>query len=148
MTETGAGIPTEADDAPDDARGYEALTLEPTEEHKQQVAAQTGAIAVIASDTFGWIHPEAAHQELTRRERATRVSRLTLIAVGLASLGLLASWVTPWGGIAGLLGAALAAATIFRSHENRAWCAAAIGTGLLSVACSAYWLVWILPQLA
>ncbi len=112
------------------------------------VSSTTGPLATVGSDTFGWIHPDVAERPLTRRERRPHVTRLGVVAVTLSAIGIVVSWFGPWGAVVGLVGVVLGAVALFRRSERRRWCWTAIVCGSISVLFSAYWLAWILPQLA
>ncbi|WP_156760620.1 hypothetical protein [Microbacterium karelineae] len=112
------------------------------------VSSSSGPLATVGSETFGWIHPDVADRPLTRRERRPQVTRLGVLAVTLSAIGIVVSWFGPWGAAIGIIGAVLGAVALFRRTERRRWCWTAILAGCVSILFSAYWLTWILPQLA
>ena len=130
---------TRAHDVDPQGRGTEARA------ETRLVDPATGPIA-LAADTFGHILPD----ELTRHERhrARPVTTLVVVAVTLASVGLIVSWFGPWGGACGIVGAIVGLVAQLRQRARRTWCIASYVIGVVSVVYSCYWVWWILDQLA
>lgn len=140
-----------AEEAPAGALGAErapepAAVTQPTEEQRLR-AASTGSVSVVASDTFGWIHPEVAEQPLTRRALREPHTHLAAVAIALAGVGLVVSWFGPWGAVPALVALVIGIVARLRKSERKSRARWAIGIALTAIAFSAYWLTWILPRL-
>ncbi|MBP2437404.1 hypothetical protein [Microbacterium amylolyticum] len=120
---------------------------QPTEEERRLQEVATGSLSVIASDTFGWIDPAVAHSPLTRRDRREVVTRLGVAALWWSAVGLIISWFGPWGAAPAAVGIVLGIVALLRPTERRRWCWSGIALGMTAIAFSAYWLLWMLPQL-
>ena len=100
----------------------------------------------LAAETFGHILPDTGTGHLRHRERP--VTTLVVLAVTLASVGLIVSWFGPWGGGLGVIGAIVALITQLRHRARRTWCVAAYAIGATALLFSCYWVWWILDELA
>ncbi|NHI17653.1 hypothetical protein [Microbacterium excoecariae] len=107
-------------------------------------APATGPAPLLASETFGWVEPHHP----TRRELRPHTSRLGLASFALSALGLMVSWFGPWGAALGAVGLVLGALALLLRRGTRTPPAWGIALGLVSIAFSASWLLWILPHLA
>lgn len=98
----------------------------------------------VAAETFGHILPD----EPLVRPRPRPVTTLVVLAVTLASVGLIVSWFGPWGGGFGILGAIIGVVAQVRQRARRTWCIASYTIGAVSVLFSCYWVWWILDELS
>ncbi|HJA03399.1 MAG: hypothetical protein ACTH2J_10180 [Candidatus Microbacterium stercoravium] len=101
----------------------------------------------VASETFGWIHPDVATQSITRRGLRPRHRHLVAVALWLAAVSLAVSWFGPWAAPVALIAVVLGAIALFVrvGRAGLAW--VAIGAACLALLFSAYWVRWILEQL-
>ena len=117
-------------------------------DREQPTDPASGPIEAVSAETFGRIHPDVAGRPLTRRAGRPRLGSLGLLAAALAVVGLVVSWFGPWGAGFGLVALVIGAVAAIRRTQPAAWCGVAIGLGIASLLCSAYWVVWIMAQLA
>jgi hypothetical protein len=118
-----------------DVRGAEHRIVDPA----------TGPIA-LAADTFGHILPDL--QATPARRRVRPVTTLVVLAVTLASVGLIVSWFGPWGAGFGIVGALVGLLAHLRQRARTSWCVASYVIGAVTVLFSSYWVWWILDALS
>ncbi|GGF36940.1 hypothetical protein GCM10010922_10190 [Microbacterium sorbitolivorans] len=117
------------------ARGAEQRIVDPA----------TGPIT-LAADTFGHILPEL--QATPARRRLRPVTTLVVVAVTLASVGLIVSWFGPWGAGFGVIGALIGLIAQLRQRARTSWCVSSYVIGGVTVLFSSYWVWWILDELS
>lgn len=125
----------------------EQETLPDADARGERAGPTSGSID-LAAETFGRLHPGVTEVPLARRHRRMHVTRVGIVAVALAVLGVVVSWFGPWGAGFGLVGAVIGIAALARKAQPAAWCWAAIAGGFASILFSAYWVAWILTQVA
>jgi len=105
----------------------------------------TGPIT-LAADTFGHILPDLHAAPARRHVRP--VTTLVVIAVTLASVGLIVSWFGPWGAGFGVIGALIGLIAHLKQRARTTWCVASYVIGAVTVLFSSYWVWWILDALS